>query len=509
MFFNCRSFLFFSRSSLFPHARTTAGLVVAAQGTLVVPVTSLPVLTFPSNARFTHVTAEMLRSFLVTLVATSAAVSAHMQLQYPPRVYIHRAVFRLPRSTIDKSFPAAIRSKYDPQTAEPNIDYSMSNPLLADGSNYPCKGYNTPEAYASTQSVATLTAGSPFKISFAAGGATHLGGSCQFSVSYDQGKSFAVIYSVEGGCPLSLTYSVPIPASLPSSPKATFAWTWVSRATREMYGNCAIVAINGDSSAKSFTGPGLFRANTLSDGSCISPIDADVVYPNPGKYVEYGGSVGPSTPPTVLEPCSYNQITTVTVSPTEGSSWTEPPAEPSSSTSQGSKVPTSASATSSAGYEEVRTSAVVTTSTSKTPAKNSGTATVSRLPWVSRWVVTTSTDDSPATTATASAASPTETASTPSSPSWSQAPSATPSATASPPGGDQTDSNSFAYIKCLSSYSFALCAGSTCTDMGSVAAGTICQNNTIIMAPAARIKRMDKMVRRAGSALTHARPRTH
>lgn len=105
----------------------------------------------------------------------------------------------------------------------------MSSPLFFDGSNYPCKVYDTPEAYKTLDPVATLQAGSPFKIQFAAGGATHEGGSCQFSVSYDEGKTFAVIYSIEGGCPLSLTYSVPIPKELPSSKKATFAWTWVSR----------------------------------------------------------------------------------------------------------------------------------------------------------------------------------------------------------------------------------------------------------------------------------------
>lgn len=425
---------------------------------------------------------------------------------------------------------AAIRSKYDPQTAEPDIDYSMSNPLLADGSNYPCKNYNTPEAYAALDPVATLTAGSPFKVQFAAGGATHLGGSCQFSVSYDQGKTFAVIYSVVGGCPLSYAYSVPIPASLPSSPKATFAWTWVSRATREMYGNCAIVAIKGDGSAKSFTGPGLFRANTLSDGTCISPNNADVVYPNPGTALEYGGSITSSSPPTPLEPCSYNQVTTVTISPDKSSSSTPKPSASSSSTPKPSTSSKADPSTTSVSHASTRTSV---SSPPTTSVVSIGTPTATRLPWVSRHVVSGSvgapTETSRATTAlptktsTATAAASTKTTAAASSKTSSAKTSSTtttssrsvtsstqpsPTSPSAEPSSGSNDTSS-AYLKCLSAYSFALCAGSSCTDMGAVAPGTMCQNNTIIMAPAAKVKRMDKMVRRAGPAYLHTRPLTH
>lgn len=102
----------------------------------------------------------------------------------------------------------AINSKYDKQTLEANKDYSMTSPLEQDGSNYPCKvsfslslslyrliqglaltlslvgtqGYNTPHAYSTLSSVATLQAGTDFEIEFAPNGATHEGGSCQFSV---------------------------------------------------------------------------------------------------------------------------------------------------------------------------------------------------------------------------------------------------------------------------------------------------------------------------------------
>lgn len=69
----------------------------------------------------------------------------------------------------------------------------------------------------------------------------HMGGSCQFSVSYDQGVTFAVLTSIIGGCPLSSTYTIPIP-QLPSAAKALFAWTWYNHdGNREEYSNCAVV----------------------------------------------------------------------------------------------------------------------------------------------------------------------------------------------------------------------------------------------------------------------------
>lgn len=57
----------------------------------------------------------------------------------------------------------------------------------------------------------------------------HGGGSCQFAVSYDQGKNFAVIASVMGGCPIDLAYDIPIPSTLPAGKKALFAWSWFNQ----------------------------------------------------------------------------------------------------------------------------------------------------------------------------------------------------------------------------------------------------------------------------------------
>jgi hypothetical protein len=41
---------------------------------------------------------------------------------------------------MEMSWPYPFRSKYNPDNNYTDIDYSMTSPLLADGSNFPCKG---------------------------------------------------------------------------------------------------------------------------------------------------------------------------------------------------------------------------------------------------------------------------------------------------------------------------------------------------------------------------------
>ena len=54
----------------------------------------------------------------------------------------------------------------------------------------------------------------------------HGGGSCQLAMSYDNGASWNVIYSIIGGCLVEgLTQDVKIPADAPSG-EALFAWNW-------------------------------------------------------------------------------------------------------------------------------------------------------------------------------------------------------------------------------------------------------------------------------------------
>ncbi|GAA5996845.1 hypothetical protein JCM5350_000506 [Sporobolomyces pararoseus] len=272
---------------------------------------------------FASSTSSRLALMVSLLLGSTSLVKAHVELLFPP----------------------PINSKYDPQTIEANIDYSMTSPLNQDGSNFPCKGYNTAEAYKSLKPVATLKAGENFEIEFAPGGAVHGGGSCQFSVSYDQGKTFAVIYSVEGGCPLQSNYTVPIPKGLPNANSATFSWTWFNKVgNREMYQNCAIVDITGGSSS-SFTGPELYRANTFEDGTCTTVEGVEPVFPNPGPAVEFGGSTTKSSKVTQLDNCKLKQDGEVTVSPSGSSS--SPSTPPTSSSPSSSTASPSSSSSSS------------------------------------------------------------------------------------------------------------------------------------------------------------------
>lgn len=120
------------------------------------------------------------------------------------------------------------------------------------------------------QPVATWKAGDTVDIKFKPGGAAHGGGHCQFSISYDNGKTFVVIHEVLKHCfkngpsnnnNMEVTsYSFQLPKNLPKSDKALFAWTWVNAiGNREFYMNCADVTINSQSTQ--YTGYEMTVAN--------------------------------------------------------------------------------------------------------------------------------------------------------------------------------------------------------------------------------------------------------
>ncbi|KAI9703745.1 MAG: hypothetical protein M1836_007515 [Candelina mexicana] len=199
------------------------------------------------------------------------------------------------------SWPPPLRSKFDPQTPSALIDYNMVAPLLPDGSDYPCKNY---QRDAPLHSVTTYTAGLSYNMSVA-GGATHDGGSCQISLSYDNGATFRVIRSMVGGCPLKDTYDFTIPSFAPRG-NALFAWTWFNKVgNREMYMNCAEVTIAGSSAPPSRirrgtrratatsidTLPQIFKTNIGSKSSCTTIEGEDLVFPDPGTDAEYGAGM--------------------------------------------------------------------------------------------------------------------------------------------------------------------------------------------------------------------------
>ncbi|KAJ2751365.1 hypothetical protein GGI19_004530 [Coemansia pectinata] len=187
-------------------------------------------------------------------VATLAGLaSAHNSIIYPCPRY----------SPVGLQCPAVPAG----QTANGDINSPISSVQL--GYSQPLCRFTTPYATPS----ATWTAGQSVTIKFNPNAVSHSGGNCEFSMSYDGGKTFAVIhrelrYCFVGSKPASPTnavsvssYTFNLPADLPSSDKAVFAWSWVNASgNREFYMNCADVAIKGGSS-KSYTGPQMVIAN--------------------------------------------------------------------------------------------------------------------------------------------------------------------------------------------------------------------------------------------------------
>ncbi|KAI1373821.1 hypothetical protein F4677DRAFT_189966 [Hypoxylon crocopeplum] len=213
-----------------------------------------------------------LRSFLVAALAAGTA-TAHMNMKDPP--------------------PLAYKG--NPNSKDPNIDYSITSPITQ--AQYPCKGYlsllGTPEG----ASVATYSPGAQYTMSVE-GGASHNGGSCQLSLSYDKGSSFTVIKSFIGNCPTSSggTYDFTIPSDAPEGDDVVFAWTWVNHTgNREYYMSCAVVTIKAGGSKREIPAvnskrasfdsrPKVFEANL--GGEYCTKEGVDTVYPEPGPDVE-------------------------------------------------------------------------------------------------------------------------------------------------------------------------------------------------------------------------------
>lgn len=200
---------------------------------------------------------------------------------------------------MEMSWPYPLRSKYDPTNSYTIIDYSMTSPLVMDGSNFPCKGYQNDRPIVNK---ATYQAGQTYNMTLA-GSATHGGGSCQLSLSYDNGATFRVIQSMIGGCPLTSTYDFTIPSYAPDG-NALFAWSWQNlQGNREFYMNCAEVDIAGSTASKrddtSFDDlPFIWKANLEGLNDCATTENVIPVYPEPGPVVIYGSGATSSSAAT-------------------------------------------------------------------------------------------------------------------------------------------------------------------------------------------------------------------
>lgn len=124
-----------------------------------------------------------------------------------------------------------------------NGDHDENKNPLGSGNPYPCQGYISSYPFKAS---AKYEAGSDQTIMLE-GSATHAGGSCQISLSYDNGTSFRVIESMIGGCTLDKSLDFTVPENVPTG-GALLSWTWFNKmGNREMYQNCAWVSINAAS----------------------------------------------------------------------------------------------------------------------------------------------------------------------------------------------------------------------------------------------------------------------
>lgn len=226
-----------------------------------------------------------MKNFLVIAAFLASTATAHMQLSQP--------------------FP--IRSPLNKNAKGDKKDYSYTNPLSTSGSDFPCKGY----AQDPFEPTANYSPGQSYEIKLA-GSATHKGGSCQISLSYDKGKNFNVIHSILGGCPLDKEYKFKVPSDAPKG-EALLGWTWFNKVgNREMYMNCAQVTIGGSDKrevaaaegediddgesgnstmhteqATSFKSlPPIFVANVDGPGKCKTVEGTEVNFPKPGPSVK-------------------------------------------------------------------------------------------------------------------------------------------------------------------------------------------------------------------------------
>ena len=85
------------------------------------------------------------------------------------KILLVAGVLSLPATVLghmQMTWPYPFNSSYDPLNNYMNIDYSMTSPLFADGSNFPCKGYHKAMDSGNWRTVDTLTAGSSYTVKY-------------------------------------------------------------------------------------------------------------------------------------------------------------------------------------------------------------------------------------------------------------------------------------------------------------------------------------------------------
>lgn len=180
-------------------------------------------------------------------------------------------------------------------------------PLAYDGSDFPCKGLIGKVDMTPT---AKWQAGGKGMFEIQPnddpnGGegqmAAHSGGSCQMSLSYDEGSTFKVVHSYIGGCPRDVpmnsniggknqTFTFDIPENAKAG-RAIAAWTWIAKTGNrgEYYMNCASVEIEGSGTSTLDDLPDMFVGELvkgpITADKCLTPENFNFEYPFPGDAV--------------------------------------------------------------------------------------------------------------------------------------------------------------------------------------------------------------------------------
>jgi hypothetical protein len=141
-------------------------------------------------------------SITFTMAALAGTITAHMNMFNPP----------------------PMRYKNNPYTGG-DVDWDITSPITL--SQYPCKGtaglLDGPEG----TPVATWQPGAQYTVQIE-GTASHNGGSCQVSLSYNKGASWTVIYSKIGNCPTTPYLTFTLPTDTPAGNRVLLGWTWIN-----------------------------------------------------------------------------------------------------------------------------------------------------------------------------------------------------------------------------------------------------------------------------------------
>ncbi|KAI2608324.1 uncharacterized protein GGS25DRAFT_270263 [Hypoxylon fragiforme] len=207
------------------------------------------------------------------------------------------------KTAITAGLIATVNAHMKMNSPAPFDPASLNNsPLDASGSDFPCKFGNGYSATGGT--VNSYALGSQQTLSFI-GQATHGGGSCQVSITYDTAPTkdsvWKVIHSIEGGCPAKgtsgnlgesadaedpYTYPYTIPSDIPAG-KATIAWTWFNKVgNREMYMNCGQLELTGTGGTQDNFDklPDMLVMNIAGKPTTLESYDYK--FENPGSSVE-------------------------------------------------------------------------------------------------------------------------------------------------------------------------------------------------------------------------------